>query len=55
MICVKKILEKKIIYDHAVDQREPKWQSKKTLTKIEFSQLPTYLRDNSDKYANWLE
>ena len=51
----KKILEKKIIYDHSVDQREPKWESKKTLTKIELSAMPAYLRDNYDKYTNWLE
>ena len=51
----KKILEKKIIYDHSVDQREFKWDSDKTLTKIELSTMPTYLRENSKKYANWLE
>ena len=51
----KKILEKKIIYDHSVDQREFKWDSDKTLTKIELSNMPTYLRENSKKYANWLE
>ena len=51
----KKISEKKIIYDHGVDQRESKWNSKKTLTKIELSNMPTYLRENYKKYANWLE
>ena len=51
----KKILEKNIIYDHSVDQKKPKWESKKTLTKIELSNMPKYLRENSDKYANWLE
>jgi len=51
----KKILEKKIIYDHSVDQRQPKWESKKTLRKIELSSMPTYLRENYNKYTNWLE
>ena len=51
----KKILEKKIIYDHSVDQKEFKWDSEKTLTKIELSNMPTYLRKNYKKYANWLE
>ena len=51
----KKISEKKIIYDYGVDQRESKWNSKKTLTKIELSNMPTYLRENYKKYANWLE
>ena len=51
----KKILEKKIIYDHSVDQRKFKWDSEKTLTKIELSNMPTYLQENSKKYTNWLE
>ena len=51
----KKILEKKILYDHNVDQREFKWQSEETLTKIELSNMPDYLRVNYKKYANWLE
>ena len=51
----KKVLEKKIIYDHGVDQRKPKWDSKKTLSKIELSNMPEYLQENAKKYANWLE
>jgi len=51
----KKISEKKIIYDHSVDQREYKWSSEKALTKIELSNMPDYLRTNYKKYAYWLE
>ena len=51
----KKILEKKIIYDHSVDQRKFKWNSEKTLEKIELSNMPTYLQENYKKYSNWLE
>jgi len=51
----KKILEKKIIYDHGVDQRKPKWDSQKKLTKISLDNMPTYLRENYKKYTNWLE
>ena len=51
----KKISERKIIYDHGVDQREPKWKSEKTLTKIDLKEMPKYLKENSSKYANWLE
>ena len=40
----KKIKEKKIIYDHSVDQREFKWKSEKTLTKVDLI-----------KYANLLK
>ena len=51
----KKIENKKIIYDHGVDQRKPKWGSEKTLTKIDLKEMPKYLQENSNKYANWLE
>ena len=51
----KKIEEKKIIYDHGADQRKPKWESEKTLTKIDLKHMPTYLKENYKKYANWLE
>jgi beta-1,4-mannosyl-glycoprotein beta-1,4-N-acetylglucosaminyltransferase len=51
----KKIEEKKIIYDHSVDQRKNKWDSETTLSKIELSEMPDYLSENYKKYANWLE
>ncbi len=51
----KKISEKKIIYDHSVDQRKFKWSSEKNLTKIEISNMPDYLRENYKKYENWLD
>ena len=51
----KRILEKKIIYDHSVDQSEVKWKSEKTLTKIELSKMPDYINENYTKYVNWLE
>ena len=51
----KKIKEKKIIYDHSVDQRKNKWDSETTLRKIELSEMPDYLSENYKKYTNWLE
>ena len=51
----KKIEEKKVIYDHAADSREYKWDSETTLNKIQLSEMPDYLRVNYKKYANWLE
>ena len=51
----KKIEKKKIIYDHGADQRKPKWESEKTLTKIDLKHMPTYLKENYKKYTNWLE
>ena len=51
----KKINEKKIIYDHNVDQTQYKWGSDTLLDTINLSELPDYLRENYKKYINWLE
>ena len=51
----KKILEKKIIYDHGVDQKKVKWKSEKKLVKVNLSTMPPYLRSNSNKYFDWIE
>ena len=51
----KKINEKKIIYDHSVDQRAYKWGTETTLRTIDLSNMPDYLSKNYKKYANWLE
>jgi len=51
----KKIKEKKIIYDHSVDQRNFKWGSEKTLSVIDLSNMPDYMQNNIEKYSDWLE
>tara|TARA_Y100001960_G_scaffold223545_1_gene233993 strand:+ start:742 stop:1614 length:873 start_codon:yes stop_codon:yes gene_type:complete len=51
----KKISEKKIIYDHNVDQRGYKWGSDKTLKIIDISDMPEHISKNIDKYSNWLD
>ena len=51
----KKIKEKKIIYDHSVDQSRYKWGSETILRTAELSNMPDYLRENYKKYVNWLE
>ena len=51
----KKILQKKIIYDHGVDQKKTKWDSEKTLSKIELTNMPDYLIENYKLYEKWLE
>ena len=51
----KKILEKKIIYDHDVDQKKSKWNSEKMLKKIDLSNMPNYIIKNYKKYSSWLE
>ena len=51
----RKISEKKILYDHNVDQSKYKWGSDKMLSKIQFSKMPDYLRENIEKYKQWLD
>jgi|TARA_Y100000310_G_scaffold181146_1_gene181074 beta-1,4-mannosyl-glycoprotein beta-1,4-N-acetylglucosaminyltransferase len=51
----KKIKEKKVIYDHSVDQSGYKWGSDTILHTIELSNMPDYLRENYKKYVDWLE
>ena len=51
----KKISEKKIIYDHSVDQKKFKWGSERTLTKIDLSEMPDFLKNNYRSYSSWLE
>ena len=53
---IKKMIEnRKILYDHSVDQKNYKWAGSKTLKKVDLSQMPDYLRENHKKYDNWLD
>ena len=49
------IKNKKILYDHSVDQRDFKWKSQKTLKKVPLSIMPEYIEENFEKFANWLD
>ena len=51
----KLIAEKKVIYDHNVDQKDYKWSGKSTLKNIDLKFLPDYLTDNLKKYSDWLD
>ena len=51
----KKIREKKIIYDHFADKKGYKWGSETILSKIELSHMPEYIKENYEKYFDWLE
>lgn len=51
----KKVKEKKVIYDHLVDQKDYKWGSETKLEKVELSSMPEYLGKNENKYKNWLD
>ncbi len=49
------VKEKKVVYDHSVDQRGYKWSAATKLKKLELSEMPKYLADNSYKYKDWLD
>ena len=38
-----------------MDQKQYKWGSEKTLSKVDLSKMPSYLKENYKKYINWLE
>jgi len=53
---IKKMIdEDRIIYDLSVDQRTYKWKGDKKLKKVDLSDMPNYLKDNKEKYINWLK
>ena len=51
----KLIKEKRIMYDHKVDQKGYKWAGQSFLKKINNSELPDYVRLNQEKFIDWLD
>ena len=51
----KLILEKRVMYDHTVDQKGYKWSGKSILKKIDLGYLPSYISSNKEKYSDWLD
>ena len=51
----KLIQEKRVMYDHNVDQSGYKWSGKSKLNKISNSNLPDYISLNNSKYKEWLD
>ena len=47
--------EKRVIYDHNIDQRGYKWSGKSKLIKVSDNHLPDYILSNKDKYTKWLD
>tara|TARA_A100001015_G_scaffold247510_1_gene284402 strand:+ start:3229 stop:4116 length:888 start_codon:yes stop_codon:yes gene_type:complete len=47
--------EKKVMYDHSVDQRKNKWNAQIKLSKVDENLLPDYIKDNKDKFVDWLD
>tara|TARA_B100000575_G_C23108258_1_gene639847 strand:+ start:25 stop:894 length:870 start_codon:yes stop_codon:yes gene_type:complete len=53
---IKKLIdEKRVMYDHNVDQRGYKWSGKSILKKIKIDLLPDYIRNNESKLGEWLD
>ncbi len=51
----KLIKEKRVMYDHNVDQKGYKWSGKSKLQKIDNSLLPEYVKNNLSNYKEWLD
>ena len=53
---IKKLIdEKRVMYDHNVDQRGYKWSGKSILKTIDKKYLPYYVSSNIIKYKEWLD
>ena len=51
----KLINEKRVMYDHNVDQKGYKWSGKSILRKLDEKLLPDYVSSNISKYSEWLD
>ena len=51
----KLISEKRVMYDHNVDQKGYKWSGKSILRKLDEKLLPDYVSSNISKYSEWLD
>jgi len=51
----KLIREKRVMYDHNIDQKGYKWSGKSILKNLDLSLLPEYISSNLDKYSDWID
>jgi beta-1,4-mannosyl-glycoprotein beta-1,4-N-acetylglucosaminyltransferase len=51
----KLIKEKRVMYDHKVDQKGYKWSGKSILKNIEMNLLPEHVYSNLNKYSKWID
>ncbi len=51
----KLINEKRVMYDHNVDQKSYKWSGKSILKRIDINKLPIYVQRNENKFNAWLD
>ncbi len=53
---IKKLIsEKRVMYDHTVDQKGYKWSGKSILENCDINFLPEHIKNNKDKYLDWLD
>ena len=51
----KLIEEKRVMYDHNIDQKGYKWSGKSILKNYDIGLLPEYISSNQKKYSDWLD
>jgi beta-1,4-mannosyl-glycoprotein beta-1,4-N-acetylglucosaminyltransferase len=51
----KLINEKRVMYDHNIDQKGYKWSGKSILKNINIDLLPVHISNNLEKYSEWLD
>ena len=51
----KLISEKRVMYDHKIDQKGYKWSGKSILKNFDKKLLPKYVQENLEKYSDWLD
>ena len=49
------ILEKRVMYDHTIDQKGYKWSGKSILKNIDIDLLPEHVHAFKEKYTDWLD
>ena len=49
------ILEKRVMYDHTIDQKGYKWSGKSILKNINIDLLPEHVHAFKEKYTDWLD
>ena len=47
--------EKRVMYDHNVDQKGYKWSGTSILERIDNNLLPKYISSNLKKFENWID
>ena len=53
---IKKLIkEKRVMYDHNIDQKGFKWSGKSILKNLDINFLPEHISSNIEKYTDWLD